>query len=50
MSKAKNIGDLLNAATVPWGSFYGGFNLHAINANGSTGCNRSTLSQVTGSR
>jgi phospholipase C len=48
MSKAKNIGDLLNAATVPWGNFYGGFNLDAINANGSTGCSRSTISQVTG--
>src|SRR6202041_968789 len=25
-SKAKNIGDLLNAANIPWGSFVGGFN------------------------
>lgn len=48
MSNAKNIGDLLNAANVPWGNFYGGFNLQTINANGSTGCNRSTVSQVTG--
>src|ERR1700753_284978 len=38
MSKAKNIGDLLNAADVPWGNFYGGFNLQPINANGTTGC------------
>jgi len=45
---AKNIGDLLNAATVPWGNFYGGFNLQTINNNGSTGCHRSTVSQVTG--
>src|SRR6202000_2350236 len=48
MSNAKNIGDLLNAATIPWGNFYGGFNLQTINANGSSGCTRSTISQVTG--
>jgi phospholipase C len=45
---AKNIGDLLNGGTIPWGNFYGGFNLQAINANGSAGCGRSTVSQVTG--
>jgi phospholipase C len=45
---AKNIGDLLNAANIQWGSFVGGFNLQTINANGSTGCNRSTVSSVTG--
>jgi len=33
-----NIGDLLNQAEIPWGSFVGGFNLQTINANGSTGC------------
>src|SRR6201992_3437580 len=27
MSKAKNIGDLLNASNIPWGSFGGGFTL-----------------------
>ena len=48
MSNAKNIGDLLNGATVPWGNFYGGFNLQSINANGSTGCSRSSMSQVVG--
>src|SRR5580704_14468691 len=37
-STAKNIGDLLNAADIPWGSFVGGFNLQTINDNGSTGC------------
>jgi phospholipase C len=37
-STAKNIGDLLNAADIPWGSFYGGFNLQTINDNGSSGC------------
>jgi phospholipase C len=47
-SKAKNIGDLLNAANIPWGSFVGGFNLQTINNNGTTGCGRSTVSQVVG--
>src|SRR6202161_3331121 len=37
-STAKNIGDLLNAADIPWGSFVGGFNLQTINDNSSTGC------------
>src|SRR5579859_2632151 len=46
--KSKNIGDLLNAANVPWGSFVGGFNLQTINDNGSTGCKRSSVSSVTG--
>jgi len=36
----KNIGDLLNAAGVTWGSFMGGFNLKLKNSDGSTGCNR----------
>jgi phospholipase C len=48
MSKATNIGDLLNAANIPWGSFVGGFNLQTINNNGTTGCARSTVSQVVG--
>jgi phospholipase C len=38
----KNIGDLLEAAGVSWGSFMGGFNLTAANSNGSTGCNRTS--------
>ncbi|QHN04530.1 alkaline phosphatase family protein [Granulicella sp. WH15] len=38
----KNIGDLLNAAGVSWGFFEGGFNLGVTNANGTTGCGRST--------
>src|SRR6202012_938570 len=37
-STAKNIGDLLNDADIPWGSFVGGFNLQTINENGSSGC------------
>jgi phospholipase C len=45
----KNIGDLLNAADIPWGSFMGGFNLQTFNNNGTTGCSRSTPSQVTAS-
>ena len=45
---SKNIGDLLNAANIPWGSFVGGFNLKTINPNGSTGCSRSTVGQVVG--
>ncbi|HEX4005517.1 MAG TPA: alkaline phosphatase family protein [Acidobacteriaceae bacterium] len=44
----QNIGDLLNAAGVTWGWFEGGFNLGWKNANGSTGCNRTTTSAVTG--
>jgi phospholipase C len=38
----QNIGDLLNAAGITWGSFMGGFNLSAVNPNGTTGCNRSS--------
>ena len=38
----KNIGDLLSAAGVSWGSFMGGFDLTATNANGTTGCKRSS--------
>ncbi|QIG99399.2 phospholipase C [Bradyrhizobium sp. 6(2017)] len=45
---SKNIGDLLNAADIPWGSFVGGFNLQTLNNNGTTGCVRSTVSQVVG--
>lgn len=39
---SKNIGDLLTAAGVTWGSFMGGFNLSIVNANGTTGCGRSS--------
>ncbi len=44
--EGKNIGDLLNAAKVPWGGFMGGFDLQITNANGTTGCARSTYSNV----
>jgi phospholipase C len=37
-----NIGDLLSAKGVTWGAFMGGFDLTVKNANGTTGCNRSS--------
>jgi len=40
----QNIGDLLNAQGISWGWFEGGFNLSTKNANGTTGCKRSTAS------
>jgi phospholipase C len=46
----KNVGDLLNAKGITWGFFEGGFNLSIVNANGSTGCNRSTTSTVTNTK
>jgi phospholipase C len=46
----RNIGDLLTAAGVTWGGFMGGFDLTAANANGSTGCQRSTQSSVVGQK
>ena len=48
MMTGKNIGDLLNAGAVTWGGFMGGFNLETKNANGTTGCKRSTHSTVVG--
>ena len=45
---SKNVGDLLNAHHVTWGGFMGGFDLTAVNDNGSTGCSRSTYSSVLG--
>ncbi len=44
----KNIGDLLNAQGVTWGWFEGGFDLTITNANGTTGCLRSTPQTVPG--
>jgi phospholipase C len=44
----QNIGDLLSAANITWGFFEGGFDLTITNQNGTTGCHRSTTSQVTG--
>ncbi len=46
----KNIGDLLNAKGLTWGFFQGGFDLSVTNANGTTGCKRSTVSALTGTQ
>ena len=48
MMTGKNIGDLLNAASVTWGGFQGGFNLSVTNSNGTTGCERTTTPTVAG--
>lgn len=50
MTTGKNIGDLLNAKGIAWGSFQGGFDLTIINPDGSTGCNRTHTSTVTGTK
>jgi len=44
----RNIGDLLNEKGITWGWFQGGFDLSAVNSNGSTGCARSTPNAVPG--
>ena len=44
----QNIGDLLNGQGITWGFFEGGFDLSIVNPNGTTGCNRTTKSAVTG--
>jgi phospholipase C len=44
----KNVGDLLNAASLSWGWFQGGFDLTITNPNGSSKCSRSTVSPITG--
>ena len=41
------IGDLLNAKGITWGFYTQGFDLGVINANGTTGCKRSTTSLIT---
>jgi phospholipase C len=43
-----NIGNLLDDANVTWGWFSGGFDLTLQNANGTTGCKRSSVSPITG--
>ena len=48
LMSGKNIGNLLNDAHVTWGSFMGGFDLQTSNANGTTGCHRTTHSSVVG--
>jgi phospholipase C len=42
----KNVGNLLNDAGVSWGFFEGGFDLTITNANGTTGCKRSSKSAL----
>ena len=41
-----NVGDLLNDAGVTWGWFEGGFDLTTTNTNGTTGCARSSYSEI----
>ena len=43
-----NVGNLLSNAGLSWGWFQGGFDLTVTNPNGTTGCNRSTVSPITG--
>jgi phospholipase C len=43
----RNVGDLLNEANISWGWFEGGFDLTMTNPNGTTGCQRSTVSPIT---
>lgn len=40
----RNIGDMLTERNISWGFFQGGFDLTAVNANGTTGCRRSNIS------
>jgi phospholipase C len=42
----RNIGDMLAAEHITFGSFMGGFDLTITNANGTTGCARSTFSPI----
>jgi phospholipase C len=44
-----NIGDLLNAKGITWGSFMGGFDLSITNPNSTTGCARSSTTTAPGS-
>jgi phospholipase C len=44
--KGRNIGNMLSDAGLTWGWFQGGFDLTKMNPNGTTGCNRSTVSPV----
>jgi phospholipase C len=42
-----NIGNLLNNAGLTWGWFQGGFDLTITNPNGTTGCARTSTSEIT---
>ncbi|MFM0524225.1 alkaline phosphatase family protein [Paraburkholderia strydomiana] len=48
LMSGKNIGDLLNAKDITWGGFMGGFNLSTVNSNGTTECERSTVTPAVG--
>jgi len=48
LMSGKNIGDLLNAEDISWGSFEGGFNLQTVNPNSTTGCSRSHTNPISG--
>ncbi|TPW30944.1 alkaline phosphatase family protein [Martelella alba] len=43
----RNIGDMMNDRGISWGFFEGGFDLTLTNTNGTTGCARTTMSDVT---
>jgi phospholipase C len=43
-----NIGDLLNAKDISWGSFMGGFDLTIKGSNGVSGCGRSSATRTPG--
>ena len=43
-----NIGDLLDARDISWGSFMGGFDLTIANPNGTSGCERSSATRAPG--
>ena len=45
----RNIGDLLNAKNITWGSFMGGFDLTITNPNNTTDCARSSTTTAPGS-
>jgi phospholipase C len=47
--QGSNVGDLLNARGITWGSFMGGFDLTITNPNGTTGCARSSTTTAPGS-
>ncbi len=42
LMSGRNIGDMLSARNITWGSFMGGFDLTVVNPNGTTGCARET--------
>ncbi|MGC1782421.1 MAG: alkaline phosphatase family protein [Acidobacteriaceae bacterium] len=44
---SNNIGEMLTQHDVTWGWFEGGFDLTKRNPNGTTGCRRTTYSQIT---